>query len=536
MLPGLKKRFKPACFFNPGCCKSNGQLDYLYSPVFTKQMVQFINLPYLHAIEIDKAKASPVYVQLAQHLASLIKQGVLKPGQKLPGSRLLAGTLKLNRNTVVLATDELQAEGWVVARNRKGLFVNENLPLVAGTGTARAGGAAPAATGFPLPENSLLEAPEVNHLPMGFNDGVPDPRLSPLNELGREYHRLLKKGHPLHLFGYSHAQGDPYFRKILSQQLNEHRGLHTSPETIFVTRGSIMGIHLLAQVILRKGDKVAVGELNYRTANLCFGQCGAQLLYLPVDEKGLDTGALEKLLRQHRLRLLYITSHHHHPTTVSLAPERRLHLYELAKKHRFCILEDDYDFDYHYENKPTLPLASMDNQGLVVYTGSYSKVIYPGIRVGFVVAPPNLVQEMVKYRRIVDRQGDHLIERAIANLMQEGTMQRYLRKSKNLYKKRKEHFCALLRKEFSSYLDFREPEGGMAVWVSFKDAYPLPAISAACKAKGLHLSDGRLYSGPGGPGNACRMGFASMTEEEMRQACQVLKTVLQEMSLPPFRN
>ncbi len=504
-------------------------MDYIYSPVFAKQMVQTTSLPYLNSLTLDKEKGTPLYVQLAQGLASLIKQGVLKPGQKLPGSRVLAAKLHLNRNTVVLATDELQAEGWVVARDRQGLFVNEKLPLVAGAGSNILADTFPDETGFLLEPNLKLEAPEVHRLPLEFNDGFPDPRLSPLHELGREYHRLLKKANPLHLFTYSDAQGDVYFRKVLSQQLNEHRGLRTTPETVFVTRGSIMGIHLLAQIILKAGDKVVVGELNYKTANLCFEQRGAQLLRIPVDEKGLKTVVLEEVLQIHQVRLLYITSHHHHPTTVTLAPERRLHLYELAKKYRFCIVEDDYDFDYHYENKPTLPIASMDTHGLVIYTGSYSKVIYPGIRVGFVVAPPNLMHELVKYRRIMDRQGDHLIERAIANLLRDGTMQRYLRKSKNLYKKRKEHFCHILRKDFSSYLDFQEPEGGMAVWVKFKDAYLLPEVAAACKAKGLHFSDGSAYRSPNYNPNACRMGFASMSEEEMLQACHILKSVLQEM-------
>ncbi|WP_242929069.1 PLP-dependent aminotransferase family protein [Pontibacter vulgaris] len=488
-----------------------------------------MNLPYLHDIVIDKEKATPVYVQLAQGLASLIKQGILKPGQKMPGSRILAEKLHLNRNTVVLATNELQAEGWLEARDRKGLFVNKNLPVVKGKGNTVATDTFPESTGFLLEANQLLEAPEVHHLPLEFNDGSPDPRLSPLHELGREYHRLLRKTNPLHLFSYSHAQGDVLFRKMLSQQLNEHRGLKTSPDTVFVTRGSIMGIHLLSQVLIQKGDKVVVGELNYHTANLSFEQAGAQLLRVPVDEKGMDMQALEKLLRKHKVRMLYITSHHHHPTTVTLAPERRFHLYELAKQYRFCILEDDYDFDYHYENKPTLPIASMDTEGLVVYIGSYSKIIYPGIRVGFIVAPPNLIEELVKYRRITDRQGDHLIERAIANLMREGTMQRYLRKSKNIYKKRKEHFCQLLRQEFSLYLEFQEPEGGMAVWVKFKEAYPLPDVAARCKAKGLHLSSGHGYNTPSGSTNACRMGFASMSEEEMRATCEILRTVLEDM-------
>ena len=488
-----------------------------------------MSYPYLHLLEIDKERASPVYLQLSQGLTSLIKQGILKPGQKLPGSRVLASTLQLNRNTVSLAMDELQAEGWVVARERSGLFVNDRLPIITVAEQIPFSDRLPGAPAFQLEQSQLLEMPEVYNYAMEFNDGVPDPRLGPLQELGREYHRLLRKASPLHLFGYSDAQGDPFFRKVLARELNEVRGFSVRPEEIFISRGSIMGIHLLAKTLIKPGDVVVVGALSYRTANLCFEQCGAKLLRIPVDEKGLDTSSLEKLLEQQPVRMLYVTSHHHHPTTVMLAPERRLHLYELAKKHQFCILEDDYDFDYHYDNKPTLPIASMDRKGLVVYVGSYSKVIYPGIRIGFVVAPQALMLEMIKYRRIVDRQGDHLIERAIANLLQEGTLQRYLRKSKKIYKKRKEYFCQLLRQEFSQYLDFQEPEGGMAVWVNFKRAYPLAEVAQRCKAKNLYLSNGQAYHPAGGQANACRMGFASMTEKEIKQACEVLKGVLEEI-------
>ncbi|WP_225000027.1 PLP-dependent aminotransferase family protein [Cesiribacter sp. SM1] len=495
-----------------------------------------MDYPYLNLLEIDKEKSGAVYLQISQGLASLIQQGVLKPGQKLPGTRLLAEILRLNRNTITLAMDELQAEGWVVAKERSGLYVNGRLPVVTvaekdplkeeSLFTADVAGA----TAFRLEQNLLLEAPEVHKCALEFNDGFPDPRLSPLQELGREYRRLHKKANPLKLFSYSDAQGDPFFRNMVCRQLNEIRGFAVAPADIFISRGSVMGIYLLARTTLKPGDTVVIGELNYRTANLCFEQCGARLVRIPVDSKGLDTHALEALLQQQPIRMLYITSHHQHPTTVMLAPERRLHLYELARKYKFYILEDDYDFDYHYENKPTLPIASMDRHGLVIYTGSYSKVIYPTIRVGFVVAPPALIMEMVKYRRIIDRQGDHLIERALANLIQEGTLQRYLRKSKNIYKKRKEHFCQLLRQEFSQYLYFQEPEGGMAVWVKFREAYPLVKVAEACKARNLYLSNGLSYNPPGKQLNACRMGFAGMTEQEMRQACTILKEVLEEMA------
>ena len=201
--------------------------------------------PYLSLLEIDKGRATPVYLQVSQGLAALIKQGVLKPGQKLPGSRMLAEQLQLNRNTVSLAMDELQAEGWVVARDRSGLFINERLPLVSVAGEGVATRVLPGATAFQLEQNPLLEVPELHQCALEFNDGFPDPRLSPLQELGREYRRLHKKASPLQLFSYSDAQGDPFFRKMVCQQLNEVRGFAVSPDEIFISRGSIMGIYLV---------------------------------------------------------------------------------------------------------------------------------------------------------------------------------------------------------------------------------------------------------------------------------------------------
>ena len=487
---------------------------------------------YLQDIQITRGQGLPVYLQISQALTAFINQGILKLGQKLPGSRLLAQKLDVNRNTITLALDELVAEGWLVAISRKGLFVNEKLPFLNSTPGKAKPKHVPPVTGFTINESSTLEVPELHTCAFELNDGFPDPRLSPLHELGREYHRLLKKVNPLHLFSYSDAQGDLFFRKVLSRNLNQNRGLNVGPEQVFICRGSIMGIYLVAQTILIPGDKVVVGELSYRTANMCFENCGAHLIRIPVDEKGIDTIALEKSLQHQTIRLLYVTSHHQHPTTVMLAPERRLHLYELAKTYRFCILEDDYDFEYHYENKPTLPIASMDSEGLVIYTGSYSKIIYPGIRLGFVVAPLNLIKEMMKFRRIVDRQGDHLVERAVANLMQDGTMQRYLRKAKTTYRTRKDFFCQLLRQDFSQYLDFREPEGGMAVWVVFKPGYPLPEIARRCRTHSLYLSDGKTYNPPERALNACRLGFASLTEPEMVQSLGILKQVLVDMTMP----
>src|SRR5690606_23729719 len=143
--------------------------------------------------------------------------------------------------------------------------------------------------------------------------------------------------------------GEPFLRKVLADSLNEHRGLQITSDHLLISRGSIMALSLIARTTRKKGDAVVVGELGYRTANLISEHAGARLLRIPVDKHGVDTFAIEALLQKESIRFIYVTSHHHHPTTVTLTPERRIHLYELAKKYNFFILEDDYDFDYHYE-------------------------------------------------------------------------------------------------------------------------------------------------------------------------------------------
>src|SRR5690606_13485404 len=177
-----------------------------------------------------------------------------------------------------LATDELLLEGWVVARTRSGLYVNANLPLIENPLRLKSKAATLNNETIPrlrLTPNENLEVPEIHSLELEFNDGIPDPRLSPLNELGREYHKLLKKSGPLKLFSYSDAQGEPFLRKVLADSLNEHRGLQITSDHLLISRGSIMALSLIAQTTLKKGDAVVVGELSYRTANLIFEHAGA---------------------------------------------------------------------------------------------------------------------------------------------------------------------------------------------------------------------------------------------------------------------
>lgn len=198
----------------------------------------------------------------------------------------------------------------------------------------------------------------------------------------------------------------------------------------------------------------------------------------------------------------------------------------LAEEHKFAILEDDYDFDYHYDSGPVLPLASADTHGMVVYMGSLSKSLAPAFRVGFVIAPENLIEEMARLRRVIDLQGDTVLEKAIAELFLDGEIQRHQKKATKIYHARRDYFAALLKHRFGDIINFQVPSGGMAIWTQFDKRYNLQEIAMEVREKELFLSSGRYFNPEGKNLNATRMGFASLTFDEMEEAVDILEKVV----------
>ncbi|HEU4470099.1 MAG TPA: PLP-dependent aminotransferase family protein, partial [Flavisolibacter sp.] len=398
---------------------------------------------------IDKRLEMPLYLQIANGLVSQIRRGSLRRGLRLPGSRDMARSLKVHRKTIVAALDELQAQGWIIAVPRKGCFVAEQLPdfrpqrITDRTGNE----AALIKANFPVHENGFVEFPAASLTPgalLTINDGFPDVRLAPIDLLLREFRSLSKRTVFRKYLAYGDPAGSPRLVETLSQFLSDTRSLPITTNNIMVTKGAQMGIYLAASVLLRPGDEVIVGEPNYFAANLTFQQLKARLNRVPVDEQGIDVDAIEKLCRKKKIRLLYVIPHHHHPTTVTLTPERRLRLLELATRYRFAIIEDDYDYDFHYSSTPVLPMASLDHHGNTIYIGTLSKTLAPAIRVGFMVAPGDVIRLAARLRRTLDRQGDSMMEAAIAELYSNGTIGRHIKKAVKTYHERRDHFCRLL--------------------------------------------------------------------------------------------
>lgn len=242
-----------------------------------------------------------------------------------------------------------------------------------------------------------------------------------------------------------------------------------------------------------------------------------------IDEDGIDVDEIEKICKRKRIRAVYVTSHHHYPTTVTLSAARRMKLLQLAEKYGFIVIEDDYDYEFHYDSSPILPLASADRCGMVIYIGSFSKTISPGIRVGYIVAPQNLIPEIAKYRMIVDAQGDSVLEQVVAELLKEGEIRRHLKKVLKIYHERRDHLCHLLNTELKGIVDFKIPDGGLSIWTRFNKNVPLPELSAEMKKKGVVISNGLIHDKAEGKKlNATRLGFGWMNQKETDHAMNVM--------------
>jgi GntR family transcriptional regulator/MocR family aminotransferase len=505
-------------------------LDTEKQPIFIKTVVQYMH-PLFSSIRLDKAQSQPVYLQLTTHLSSLIKEGQLVTGSRLPSTRQMAELLGLHRKTVVRSYDELLAQGWLESRQGCGTFAAGHIPRlkIKSFSPKHQQSEALHTAGFIFDRMAHLDRKVVNPaLSLHLDDGYPDARLAPLTELSRAYRTQLLTGDSYQKLGYANAQGSLWLREELARHLNDTRGLNITAEHVLITRGSTMGLFLACTAFVRPGDQVIVGSPGWLGAEANFIQAGASLIRISVDENGVQIDELEEICKKKTVRMVYVTPHHHHPTTVGLRSDRRLKLLQLSEKYGFIIFEDDYDYDFHYQSKPLLPLISADQSGMVLYCGSFTKTISPAFRVGYLVAPTNVIQQLTKLRRVVDRQGDSMLENAIAELLQSGVIQRYMRKSVRVYRERRDALSQLLKSELGDYLNFQIPDGGMAIWANFTNDIVLPALADKAYTRGLQISDGLIYNSPLCTHNAIRLGFASSTVSEIAGAVEIMRHLIKK--------
>lgn len=466
-------------------------------------------LPWKSIITFDSLSKRAQYLQLADSLIQEVIQGRIAAGLQLPGTRQMAEALGVNRKTVQSAYDELLAQGWTEIIPYKGTFIKEELPLTKAQ---------------PLSQEAIFSTPKLEvqkNKAHQITEGTPDYRVAPIPDLYKAARSLASGRLSQSVLTGNHFSGETHLRTTLCSYLHETRALSPIPDQIIVTRGSQMAIFLALSAIMSPGDKVIVGRLNYDTANRTIKHLGGELVQVSLNEKGLDVIEIEKILATKKIKAIYLSPHHHYPTTVTMPVAERLRLLELARKHDFYILEDDYDYDYHYKGSPILPMASLDQGKQVIYIGSFSKILAPSIRMGYMYADQKIIEKCILTRQLIDRRGDPLLERALAMMIEEKEIQRSIKKAVKTYHMRRDLMHTLLQAHFRDSIQYELPDGGMAIWVDFRDIEIKNLIDEA-KQQELYL-DIDTYE----ERNKCRLGFASMNEKEMETNLRILKQVVE---------
>lgn len=463
------------------------------------------------AIELTGNGKQPVFLDLAASIVREIERGRLKRGDALPGTRALAASLGIHRNTVDAGYHELTMQGWLVTEPSRGTFVARDLPDAGpvGGGTRRRG----------RTETSRTERPTSPKLRV--SDGAPDPRIMPRTELARAFRRALSAPSFLSDGSYGDPRGAMALRAALADYLTRERGLTASPGNTLVTRGSQMGLYLAAAAVIEPGQAIAVEEPGYPLAWSAFRAAGARVIGVSVDSRGIEVARLAELAeREPALKAVHVTPHHQYPTTVTLGAGRRLKLLDIAQRYGLTIIEDDYDHEYRFDGRPVLPLAARAD---VIYLGSLSKLLAPAVRLGYAVARPDLLARMANRREAIDRQGDLPLEQAVAALIDDGELRRHARKARRIYGARRDVLAHEIRDRLGEDVAFDLPAGGLALWVCLRHGLSAEAWATSAARAGLSVTPGVQFTlDAANAPEAFRIGYASLDDSALRQVVEIL--------------
>jgi GntR family transcriptional regulator/MocR family aminotransferase len=476
-------------------------------------------------ISIDNSQ-SKLYLKIAEAIRSAIKSGAVMPAEKLPSARVLAEQLSVNRHTIMSAYHELVAQGWVETKQRQGYKVAQSLPIynsVASNAGQTKQTEKHSWRVIKLRHDSFSRP--ANDYQFNFAGGNPDIELFPFNEFRGFVNDALNRPSIKEL-NYGENSGFKPFIKEVGTYLRRVRSI--VDKEIIVVNGTQEALYILSQILLEAGDKVAVENLGYRPAWAALRNAGAELVGIKQADDGIDVGDLEATIKKNKIRLLYLTPLHQYPTTTTLSGAKRVRIYRLAQQYNIPIIEDDYDHEFHYSSQPLPPMAADDPSGLVIYLSSFSKIMFPGIRLGIVAVDNKLARHIVSYRTLMNHKANILLQDAVARWMKDGGFERHLRKSTRQYQKRRTCMVDMLNNfiEEGINIKFTVPKGGMALWVNVdKNAQEI-----ACLAKEQDiflLAENSFHLSPDNDENKfIRLGFAGQNEERIKQGLLKLKPLL----------
>ena len=487
----------------------------------------------LLSIDIDHASRRPVSTQLYSALRDRIVAGDLAPGDRLPASRTLARDLELSRTTVIEAFDRLTSEGLIESRVGSGTFVSAALRAERPMPVAPVEGAR-AAPREPRLSRAMTHAvqrfSDRQRLPSSaraFTTALPAFDAFPMAQWARlsAKHWRADRGDAM---GYGDPYGHSQLRRAIASHLRANRGISCDAEQIFIVGGAQQAFHLIGSILLNPGDKVwfenpgAIGARNSLIAS------GAELVPVPVDGEGLRVD--DGLALAPRFRLAFVTPSHHQPLGSVMSLERRFALLQAAARANAWIIEDDYDGEFFFGGRPLPTLKSVDATGLVIYVGTFSKSLFPSLRLGFILAPPGLVDIL---RTVMSKflQGVPSFSQAVvAEFIDEGHFASHIRRMRKIYAERHDALCDAANRKLDGLLDVVRSDSGLHTIGHLRNDVREADVSRAADARNITASPiARFSIAPAGV-NGLVLGFGGVTPQQIRSGVGVLAEVLEQQA------
>ncbi len=489
---------------------------------------------------LERDAPKPLHDQLAGQLRERIASGFLPAGTRLPPSRTLAQMTGVGRNTILSAYDILLGEGYLEAKVGRGTFVRdlsseppEELGILLGPREKpqRPLDWEPLIARRPEPA-PLTAAPVQGTDTIRLDALLPDPATFPVEQVQRLFQEVLRDAGAAAL-NYGPADGYEPLREAVAVRVSEQGG-RARPEDVLIVAGSQLGLDLVGKLLLEPGDTVLVGAPTYANVLKVWQLYGARILGVPLDPDGMQTDALEATLRRTRPKLLYVMPTFQNPTGVSMTEERSREIVELAAAHGVPILEDHFDSEVRFAGQPTRPLRAFDVHEQVMYLGTFSKMLFPGFRLGWLVCPPAVHERLLELRRTCELSPSLLPQMVAAEFCRRGYLDKHLARLKADLALRLEALHTAVEEHFPKGVRVTQPQGGLSVWVTLPADGDATELLEIASKRGVAFAPGTWFFADGSGRRNLRLTFGSepadRVAEGVRRLGQAMKTHLRRRS------
>ncbi len=470
--------------------------------------------------------AMPLHARIQRAIRQLILDGALGPGKPLPASRALAKSLDVSRDTIETAYAQLHAEGFIDRRVGSGSFVSEMTEFTpARRLTQRDALLRNQAPNLSKRGNATFRSGGVRELlsPRPFAHGVPETRTFPLQLWERLERQVLKETGSESLL-HGDPQGTETLRRAIADYVNLERGARATADRVVVLTSSQQAMTLCANMLLDPGDRIFIEDPAYYGARKAFDAAGLECVPIGVDRQGIVVEQI--LVEPRKAKAAFLTPSHQFPTGATLALDRRLALIEWAARHQAWIIEDDYDSEFHYAGKPTACVQGLDPHDRTIYIGTFTKSLFPGLRIGYVVLPPQLVKPMTVARTLLDGHSASIAQLTLARFMEGGHFGAHVRTMRGIYAERLDVLATLVTKHLSDFVEPRVPIGGLQMPCMLTSDLSERAAIDAARRVGIELLGLSALHAAGNGKTGFLMGFAAYTPVEIKVAVRKLANAL----------